>query len=429
MKIGLSLLTGVSLLFLAACGDDNNEENTGNGNTENGVNEENNGNNNEAGGESADKITIFQSKVEISEALEVMAEEYEEETGVEVEVWGTTGDDYFQQLQIRLNSDQGPSLFTIGHQTEAHLLGETIYDLSGEDYVDNIAENMAMEIDGKLIGLPYGVEGFGLVYNKDMIDPEDVADYDSFVNTLTEFNEGDVSGLSLSQEGYFLIGHISNYPFSLQDDNIEYIEQVTNDGLNFTEDEEFQAFAQMLEDIRANTGNPLEVNYDSQIGDFVSGRTAMIHQGNWAYGMFTDYELDFEYGMLPVPLMDNDKLAVGVGQNWAVNGTKEDAEIQATLDFLEWMHMSEAGQRYIVEEFDAIPAFTNIEAPDLDPLSQAVSDYTNSGDTLPWSHNYFPANLVVNDFVPNAENFFIDDSVTGQEVIEQMYESWQSVVE
>jgi len=211
MKIGLSLLTGVSLLFLAACGDDNNEENTGNGNTENGVNEENNGNNNEAGGESADKITIFQSKVEISEALEVMAEEYEEETGVEVEVWGTTGDDYFQQLQIRLNSDQGPSLFTIGHQTEAHLLGETIYDLSGEDYVDNIAENMAMEIDGKLIGLPYGVEGFGLVYNKDMIDPEDVADYDSFVNTLTEFNEGDVSGLSLSQEGYFLIGHIKRH--------------------------------------------------------------------------------------------------------------------------------------------------------------------------------------------------------------------------
>ena len=58
------------------------------------------------------KITIFQSKVEISDQLEALAKEYTEETGVEVEIWGTTGDDYFQQLQIRLNSDQGPSIFS-----------------------------------------------------------------------------------------------------------------------------------------------------------------------------------------------------------------------------------------------------------------------------------------------------------------------------
>lgn len=425
-KLGLSMLVGTTLLFMAACGDGNGDSASGNNNTGN-DNEVNEGNDDAAG--SADKITVFQSKVEISDALEQMAADYEEETGVEVEVWGTTGDDYFQQLQIRMNSDQGPSIFTIGHLTEANLLDSYIEDLSGEAFTEDIAPNMSMEIDDKLVGVPYGVEGFGLVYNKDMIDPEDVADYDSFVNTLREYSDSDVNGLSLSQEGYFLIGHLSNYPFSLQEDNVEFIEQVNNGDIDFTQEEEFQAFAQLLEDIRENTGNPLEVNYDSQIGDFVNGRTAMIHQGNWAWGMFTDYELDFEVGMLPVPLMDNDKLAVGVGQNWAVNSAKDDGEVQAAIDFLDWMHTSETGQRYIVEEFDAIPAFTNIEAPDLDPLSQAVSDYTNDGQTLPWSHNYFPANLIINDFVPSAENFFIDDSVTGQEVVDQMYGSWQSSAE
>jgi len=54
----------------------------------------------------AQKITIFQSKVEISDQLEALTKEYTKETGVEVEVWGTTGDDYFQQLQIRLNSNR-----------------------------------------------------------------------------------------------------------------------------------------------------------------------------------------------------------------------------------------------------------------------------------------------------------------------------------
>lgn len=416
-KLGLSIAAGASLLFLAACGGNNAQE----------------GNNNDAENESAaraaDKITIFQSKVEISEPLERMAEEYEEETGVEVEIWGTTGDDYFQQLQIRMNSDQGPSIFTIGHFSEAVAIDSYIYDMSGESYVDDIAENMAMMNGDKLVGVPYGVEGFGLVYNKDMIDPEDVADYDSFVETLASFENEDTEGLSLSQEGYFLIGHMSNYPFSLQDDNVDFMSQVDAGEVDFREEEEFQAFAQMLEDIREHTVNPLEVNYDSQIGDFVNGRTAMIHQGNWSWGMFQDYELEFEIGMLPVPLMDNDNLAVGVGQNWAVNANKDDAEIQAALDFLEWMHTSETGHRYIVDEFDAIPAFTNIEATDLDPLSQVISDYTNEGKTLPWSHHYFPANLVVNDWVPAAQNFFIDDSVTGEDVVNEMYESWQRASE
>ncbi|UCZ52486.1 ABC transporter substrate-binding protein [Bacillus shivajii] len=413
--LGLSALLSASL-FLAACGNDTNE-NVGDDNATEG----------DTGG--AEKITIFQSKVEISEALERMAEEYEEETGVEVEIWGTTGDDYFQQLQIRMNSDQGPSIFTIGHASEARLMDSYIYDMSDESYVDNIAENMAMEIDGKLVGVPYGVEGFGFVYNKDLIDPEDVANYESFVNMLAQFQEEDVEGLSLSQEGYFLIGHMSNYPFSLQEDNIAFMEQVTNGEVDFTDVEEFEAFGQMLEDIRENTVNPLEKNYDSQIGDFATGRTAMIHQGNWAYGMFADYDLDFEIGMLPVPLMDNDKLAVGVGQNWAVNANKGDDEIQAALDFLDWMHTSETGHRYIVEEFDAIPAYTNIEAPGLDTLSQDVLEYTNAGQTIPWSQGHYPANLVVNDWVPAAQNFFIDDSVTGQDVINEMYESWKKTVE
>src|SRR5690554_5046419 len=52
----------------------------------------------EDGDNAASKIVIFQSKVEITDQLEAAAKAYTEESGVEVEVWGTTGDDYLQQL-------------------------------------------------------------------------------------------------------------------------------------------------------------------------------------------------------------------------------------------------------------------------------------------------------------------------------------------
>lgn len=404
----LSLFVITLALLLAACGGDEGEGK---------------GDDKTASGE---KITIFQSKVEISEALEELATKYTEETGVEVEVLGTTGDDYFQQLQVKLNSGQGPSILSVRHLTEAEKLKSYLYDMSEEPFAENIAPGMALKHDGKLVGIPYGVEGFGLVYNKDLVSPEDVKDYESFVNTLEEFKGTDINGLSLSQEAYFLIGHLSNYPFSLQEDNYEFIQKLNNGEVTMSETKEFQEFGKFMEAIRANSPNPLDINYDEQIGDFATGKTAMIHQGNWAYGMFKDYEVDFEMGMLPFPLMGNDKLAVGVGSNWGINSNKSEEEIQAAADFLNWMHTSEVGKRYIVEKFGFIPAMTNIKADNLDPLSKAVMEASNSGETIPWSHNFYPPNVIVNDFVPATEQFFLNKDVSGEEFIKSLDKAWKN---
>ena len=91
------------------------------------------------------------------------------EQGVKVEVWGTTGDDYFSQLQVRLNSNQGPSIMTLQNVMTARQIELYISYLGNEDMVKNLAPNMSLELDGRIVGIPYGIEGFGLVYNKDLI--------------------------------------------------------------------------------------------------------------------------------------------------------------------------------------------------------------------------------------------------------------------
>lgn len=409
-----SLLIIAVLLILAACSSDDGEKGTekadGSGKTSN------------------QKITIFQSKVEISDQLEALAKEYKEETGVEVEVWGTTGDDYFSQLQIRLNSDQGPSIFSVQNVTEAQKLESYVYDLSNEDYVKHIAPGMELKVNEKIVGVPYGVEGFGLVYNKDLVSPEDVADYDSFVSTLEKLKADGINGLGLAKDAYFLIGHISNYPFSLQEDHYDYIDKLTAGDVTMAETAEFKEFGKFMEAVKVNTPSPLDVTYDEEIGDFAAGKSAMIHQGNWAYGMLSDFDIDFEIGMLPFPLMGNDKMAVGVGSNWSINGEKDEAEVKAANDFLNWLSTSETGHRYIVEEFGFVPALTNIDSGDLDPLSQDVLDASNSGQTIPWAQSYYPANLVPNDFTPAAQEFFLSKDMTGEELIEKLDAAWKNAV-
>ena len=414
MAFNKKIITGMtfaaSMTVLAACGGG--EE----------------GSNGESG-EAADGITIFQSKVEISEQLEAAAAAYTEETGVDVEVIGTTGDDYAQQLQIRLNNGTGPSIFSVENAQVAQRLESYMYDLSNEAIVENIAPDMELALDDKVVGIPYGVEGFGIVYNKEMVDPADIADMDSFVSTLEGFNAEGINGFGLSSEAYFLIGHISNYPFSVQENPVEFMEQLTNGEVALTDTPEFGEFGEAMEAIRANTPTPLSTTYDTQVGDFASGKTAMIHQGNWASGMLDEFEVDFEVGMAPFPLAGNDQLAVGVGSNWAVNSDKDQAEIDGALEFLDWLHTSETGQQFIVEDFGFIPAMTNIEAGDLDPLSQAVLEASNSGETIPWSHNYYPANVIPNDFTPAAESFFVDDSMTGDQLIEALESAWQNAAQ
>ncbi len=220
----------------------------------------------------------------------------------------------------------------------------------------------------------------------------------------------------------------ANYPFALQNDHYEFIDKLTDGGVTMAETKEFQEFGKFMDAIKANTVSPLDVTYDKEVGDFAAGKSAMIHQGNWAWGMLSDFDVDFEVGMLPFPLMGNDKLAVGVGNNWTINGEKDEAEVKAANDFLNWMFTTETGHRYIVEEFGFVPALTNIDAGDLDPLSQDVLKASNSGQTIPWALNYFPANIIPNDFAPTAEEFFLSKDMTGDEFIQKMDGAWKNAV-
>lgn len=374
---------------------------------------------------SGKKITIFQSKVEISEELEALAEEYTKETGVEVDVWGTTGGDFFQQLQIRLNSDQGPTIFSTNVGTESEKLKSYLYDMSNEDYIKHIAPGMELMIDDKYLGIPYGIEGFGLVYNKDLVTSEDITDYDSFVTFLAEAKEKGFNGIELARETSFLLSHIFNTPFALQEDPVAFIADLNSGAVTMPEVDEFQEFAKFMVAIKDYTKNPLETPYDAQIGDFAGQDTAMIHQGNWAYNMFADYDLDFEMDVMPLPLSGNDKLSVGTGKYWVINNNATEDEIKEANKFLEWMHTSELGKQYIVEKFNFIPALTNIEAKDLDPLSQTILEYSNSGNTIPSQmYKFFPDNIIDNDLIPVIEDFFLTDDVTAEQLLVNLQKAW-----
>lgn len=358
---------------------------------------------------SAEKIIVFQSKVEIADQLEACAEAYQKETGVEVEVWGTTGDDYFQQLKTKLANNQGPTVFSLQPGSESQQIAAYLADLSDIPMVSKVAQGMTNVVDGKTVGIPYTVEGFGMVYNKSLLDPATVNSYDSFVKMLQDQKASGINGFGLSQESYFLIGHILNTPFAMQENPSDFVSKAIKGEVMLSETPEFQEFARFYAAIRDNSYNPLEVNYDKECGDFATGKTAAIHQGNWCAGMFTDYEVSFDMGMMGLPIAGNDKLAVSVPAAWYVNSQAAPEEIQAGKDFINWLYTSDTGKDYMMNEFGFIPVVEGMTNDNLDPLSQEVARFTEEGKTITWPMNEWPAGIVDVYLVPIAEQFFTTD--------------------
>lgn len=356
--------------------------------------------------------------------MEELAEEYEAQTGVEVEVWGTTGDDYMQQLKTKMANNQGPTVFSLLPGSESETMENYLEDLSGLSFVDKIAEGMAnTNSQGKIVGIPYTMEGFGMVYNKDLVNAEDITDYDSFVKMLKDQKANGVNGFGLSQESYFLIGHILNTPFALQEDPIGFIEKLNAGEVKMADTPEFQEFAKFYEAIRENSYNPMEENYDKECGDLATGKTAAIHQGNWCYSMFADYDIDFELGVAALPLCGNDKLAVSVPAAWYVNSQASDAEKQAGKDFLEWLYTSETGAKYLMDEFGFLPVVEGMESESLDPLSEQVAEFAAQGKTISWAMNAWPASIVDVYLVPVAQEFFTSD-MDSAAFLEKLDEAW-----
>ncbi len=415
----LSLVAAMTAsMCLAGCGGNTKEElNGGASATESGAVEKKEG-----------KITIFQSKTEIMDGLNELAQAYTDETGVEVEVWETSGDNYYADLKTNLATGEGPTVFSLLPGSESEEMSDYLEDLGDLSFVDKIGAGMADSIDGKMVGIPYTVEGFGLVYNNDLVNVGEMTSADALTAWLESTKAEGTNGLGLSQEDYFLIAHILNAAFAVQEEPDAYLQQVLNGETRIADNHAFVEFGALMEAVRANCTNPVDVTYDQNCGDFATGKTAMIHQGNWCYSMFADYEIDFDMGIAPVPVEGNTKLSVSVPIAWYVNTDAPEEEKALAKEFLEWLYTSETGKDYMMNKFGFIPVVEGMESEKLDPLSQSVAEAVASGNTIPWVMSDWPAGIVTTDLAPIARDFFTSD-MTAEEFLNQLNDAFAAAAE
>lgn len=91
---------------------------------------------------------------------------------------------------------------------------------------------------------------------------------------------------------------------------------------------------------------------------------------------------------------ENQGLCTGSENYWCVNSKASEADIQATLDFLQWVVESDTGRKALAEEMGFVTPFTTFTEEYLpaNPLVAAADEYVKNGTTsVSWNFTTMPS--------------------------------------
>lgn len=339
-------------------------------------------------------ITLLNSKAEIQVALEKMAAEFEDRSGVHVEVMPVTdGDSPYTKVVSMYNSGSAPTLSILDTTDVIALAEEKAEDLSDEAWIKE-AEGYLTEVDDKVYSFPLCIEGRGLIYHKAVIeealgeefDPDTVETQKDFVELLDRLVAGGIEKpVSMAKEDWSLGAHHLQYIYETYDGTSEGAQEIIQsikdgkiDLKSYDRLTEFLDMFDVLKKYNVAKGDPLGADYDEMAIDLVDGKTAIWFNGNWAWPNLEEAgaEAEDEYGFLPYFLnndskdLANQKIQGSPSKQIMLDGQlATDDQKAAAKEFLNWIVFSEIGQQMLVKTCSIIPPFQNNPYEPDDPLS------------------------------------------------------------
>lgn len=380
-------------------------------------------------GESNKTIKVFQMKVEINDALQKLAKEYEKEKGIKVDIQSVGGGaDYGASLKAEFAKGTEPDIFMINGKGDYEIWKHKLDDLSDQPWKDNAVKGTldAVTVDGKLYGMPAATEGYGLMYNKDIldkagIDPKTITTFDALKDAFEKLDSkkaelGIDNVISYTTKETWVTGnHTFNIPFAAQDKPEEFIENYVKGNEDITNNKEFKDWMNLVALMcKYGGGKTLEtIDYSTQLGNFALEKTAFMQQGNWAASELEKLDAKFDMGFIPMCINNdsndivNTSIPVGVPMYWGVN--KDSKVNKECKEFLQWLDESDVAQEALVRDMNMIPAFTNFKVESSNPLNKSVSEYNKAGKTIKWTFTNFPDGFTMNNIGPVFSKFLNTD--------------------
>lgn len=359
-----------------------------------------------AGGKEV-KISFLNSKGEIQQQLEDAAKAFKQdhpEITLEV-IQVPAGQSPFERASV-LYAGGNPTTLAMVDPADVEKFKDRALDLSGEkwkaDAVPNSLESAT--IDGKLLAFPFAVEGFGFIYNKQVLDKAVGGTFDpATVKTTADlenlFKKIEASGkapLIVSPMDWSLGAHYLSVLYTAQSKDSQvpaFIKSLKEGNANLAANRVFNGLMDTFDVMmkyNMDKESPLTGTYEKGPEVLGKGEVGLWFMGNWAWPQIKGFDTaNGQYGFLPVPISNNagdygnSEISATVTKRVIIDKEKSTPEQQeAAKKFLEWLVYEKNGQDFLVNKASIIPAFKNITLEPQDPLAKSIKDYIAKGKTM-----------------------------------------------
>lgn len=445
-KIASVILCAVMLFMLASCGNKDNPQT-------------------DSANKGGAQVYFLNFKPEVSDVYKEIASAYEKETGVKVKVVTAASDTYETTLKSEISKSEAPTIFQINGPVGFQGWKNYCLDLKDTKlYSYLIDKDLAVTEGDGVYGIPYVIEGYGIIYNGDIMDKyfalSDRATDISSVDEINNFQklkavvedmtknkkalgiDGVFASTSMSGgESWRWDSHLASVPF--------YYEMKEKDNDSSTLSVAYSAKETEFK-YHNNFKNLLDLYINNSVSDkgllsgksvndsmseFALGKAAMVQNGNWAWAEISNVggnKVDAKnIGYLPLYMgfegEEKQGLCIGTENYFAINSKVSADKQKASIEFLEWLFSSETGKKYVNEKLKFMTPFNTFqenETPE-DPLAQSVLDWMNRDvETIEWTFSSFPSQEFKNSF-GDAMLEYIQGTNSWENVRKSVIDSWK----
>lgn len=417
----LVLLVSTVLAFTACSKKNNNKENS----------------TNPASNNANVTVRYLNFKPEVADIYKEIADEYEKETGVKVVVETAANNEYESTLTAKMSTKNAPTLFQINGPKGLANWKDYCADLSDSELYKHLKDKSlaVTSSNGKVYGIPYVVEGYGIIYNKEITDK-----YFALDNKSTDFKSmEDINSFSklkelaedmqknkeaLGIDGVFASTSLKNgenWRFQTHLANVPLFYEFTKNKVDLTSNDTSKItfeyadnfkniFDLYLNNSTVDKGKTGTKTVSDSMAEFALEKCAMVQNGNWAWSQISKVSgnkvKEDNIKFLPIYTgiegEESQGLCIGTENYFAVNSKASKEEQQAAKDFIYWLYSSEQGKKFVSEKLGFISPFDTFDDTEVpsDPLAKEVKNWMDkqSVTTIPWYFTVFPSQTFKDNF-------------------------------
>ncbi len=381
-------------------------------------------------------IRYLNFKPESAAIYKELAKAYEEETGVRVIVDTAANNEYESTLTSKMSTDEAPTLFQINGPRGYANWKDYCADLSDTELYKHLTDkSMAVTSGGKVYGIPYVVEGYGIIYNAAITDKYfALKNRDTTFTSMDEINNFEklsalVEDMQRHSKELGIDGVFASTSMKAGDDwrwqthlaNLPIYYEFKKNKTDLTSDETKKISFEYAENFK----NIFDLYLNNSVTDrktvgtktvtdsmaeFALEKCAMVQNGNWAWGQMADVSgnkvLAENVKYLPIYTgvagEESQGLCIGTENFYAINSKASEQEQKAAADFIYWLYSSKTGKDYVTNKLGFIApfdTFSDDERPS-DPLAKEVLRWMNkeNTETIPWYFTLFPSQTFKENF-------------------------------